>query len=507
MALIGIDVGTSATKGLVISDDGTELGGARGSYSVQFPGDGRAELDSRLVWDTVRTVLASLASSAREHGDEVRALAFSVSGNEATPVDADGNPLYPTIMGTDTRSADVVEWWEKEVGRLAIYQATGIPVHPMHPLVRLMWLREHEPDVFRRTGKMLCWQELMGLWLGAPPVADLSVASCTMAFDIRQRQWSQDMLSAAGIAADLFPAAVPAGTAVGDMYAGIAPALGFRKPPVIVAGGFDQPTAAFGAGQIAAGDAGVGTGTWEALLVVSRDAPLSQPMLDAGYSFSRYVVGDLYYTAGNNPGGGSVLQWYHDIFGESEIRAAKSSGVSAFDLIVGQATKSPTNLLVLPHFEGSYNPWMDPWSRGAVFGLSLGTTKGDVIKGFLEGITYELRENVRRMEAAGLELGELVATGGGARSDTWLQLKADMCGKVVKTVNISETGCFGAACLAGAGVGVYSDVTEPIRQLVRTDKVFEPRPDHQRCYEEAAHRYRSLYEALRPLNDRPGTSA
>jgi xylulokinase len=504
MALIGIDVGTSATKGLVISDEGAEIGAARSSYSVQLTDDGRAELDSRIVWKTVLAVLGELAGHARENRDQVRALAFSVSGNEATPVDADGTPLYPTIMGTDTRSADIVSRWEKQVGRLATYQATGIPAHPMHPLMRLMWLREHEPEVFRRIDKMLCWQELMGLWLGAPPVADLSIASCTMAFDIRQRTWSHDMLAAAGIDRDLFPEAVPAGTAIGKMSAGLSDQLGFGKPPVIVAGGFDQPVAALGAGQVAAGNAGIGTGTWEALLVVSQDAPVTPSMLDAGYSFSCYVVGDLYYTAGNNPGGGSVLQWFRDTFGEREIEEARRTGKSAFDLIVRQATESPTDLMVLPHFEGSYNPWMDPWSRGAVVGLTLATTKGDIIKAVLEGITYELRENMRRMEAAGLSFGELIATGGGARSDTWLQLKADMCGKVVRTVNIDETGCFGAACLAGAGVGMFADAAEPIRQLVRTRKVFEPRPDHQAFYADAANRYCALYEALRPLNPRPG---
>lgn len=507
MALIGIDVGTSAAKGLLISDDGAEIGEARGRYSVRFPGYGRAELDSRIVWDTVLTILGKLAGNARDHGDQVHAVAFSVSGNEATPVDANGNPLYPTIMGTDTRSADIVTWWEDQVGRLATYQVTGIPVHPMHPLIRLIWLREHEPEIFRRIDKMLCWQELMGLWLGAPPIADLSIASCTMAFDIRQRDWSQEMLSAAGIDGGLFPAAVPSGTAIGKMSADLSAELGFGTPPVIVAGGFDQPIAAFGAGQVTAGAAGVGTGTWEALLVVSQEAPVTEPMLAGGYSFGCYVADELYYTAGNNPGGGSVLQWFRDTFGETEIRAARETGESAFDLIVSQATESPTNLLVLPHFEGSYNPWMDPWSRGAVVGLTLSTTKGDIIKAFLEGITYELRENMQRMEAAGLVMGELIATGGGARSDTWLQLKADMCGKAVRTVSIVETGCYGAACLAGAGVGVFSNAAEPIRQLVKTRKVFDPRPDHRAFYDDAAARYRALYNALRPLSRRPDTTA
>src|SRR5262249_22118831 len=158
------------------------------------------------------------------------------------------------------------------------------------------------------------------------------------------------------------------------------------------------------------------------------------------------------------------------------------------------------NLLLLPHFEGSYNPWMNPHSRGALFGISLSTTKADIIKAILEGITYELRENTRRLEAAGIPIGDLVATGGGARSSSWLQLKADMTGKVVRTINITETGCFAAACMAGAGAGVFSSAVEPVRALVRPVRVFEPRPDHQRFYDETASRYRALYEALAPLS-------
>ncbi len=500
---MGVDVGTSATKGLVISDDGASLALARRSYSVAFPAAGLAEIDPRTVWAAVRDVMQELAARTRDQGDAVRAIALCVSGNESTPVDRSGHPLYPTVMGTDSRSADVAAWWERTVGRWGVYSVTGIPVHPMHPLVRLMWLRDHEPAVFRRVDKMLCWEELFGYWMGAGPVTDLSIASCTMAFDIRDRRWSADLLAVAGIDPAVFPRAVSSGTPVGSMSAVLAGELGFAVPPVIVAGGFDQPMAALGAGQLAPGDAGVGTGSWEALLVVCPQPRLVPELLDAGYPFGCYVAGDLYYTAANNPGAGSVLQWFRDALGGQEVALATRTGQDAFDLLVAQATSSPTSLLVLPHFEGSYNPWMNPRSRGVFAGLSLRTTKADLIKAVLEGITYELRENVRRLEAAGVEIGELVATGGGARSDTWLQLKADMTGKVIKTVNVEEAGCFAAACMAGVGTGVYPDVAAPVRELVRPRKVFLPRPDHQEFYEAMAPKYRRLYEALAALGDAP----
>ena len=499
VALMGLDVGTSATKGLVMSDEGVQFALARRGYSATFPGDGMAEIAPTTVWAAVKDVMKELAVRTRDHGDVIRGIALSVSGNEATPVDAAGHPLYPTIMGTDSRSDGIARWWEHNGGRQQVYDITGIPVHAMHPLVRLMWLRDKEPEVYGRVDKMLCWGELFAGWLGAEAATDFSIASCTMAFDLRRRSWSKQMLETAGIAPTVFPRAVPSGTPLGQVSRTLAEELGLGVQPVVVAGGFDQPMAALGAGQTRPGDAGVGTGSWEALVLVADEPQLTKEMLEAGYPFGCYVADDLCYTAANNPGGGSILRWFRDNLGETETRRAARTGREAFDLIVSQATSSPTSLIFLPHFEGSYNPWMNPRARGNLFGLTLSTTKGDIIKAILEGITYELRENLRRMEAAGLSIGELTATGGGAKSDTWLQLKSDMTGRIVKTVNIEETGCFAAACTAGVGVGTYSSVTEPIRNLVTVRRTFEPRPAHHGFYEDAANRYRTLCETLAPM--------
>lgn len=499
MALLGVDVGTSAAKGLVMTDEGARLALTRRSYSVTFPAEGMAEMDPATVWAAVKDVMTELAAATRDRGDVIRAISLSVSGNEATPVDAAGRPLYPTIMGTDSRSAGIAAWWERNAGRQPVYELTGIPVHPMHPLVRLMWLRDAEPEVYGRVDKMLCWEELFATWMGAEAATDFSIASCTMAFDIHRRNWSPRMLEIAGIQPGVFPRAVPSGTPLGQMSRTLAGELGFAVQPVVVAGGFDQPMAALGAGQTRPGDAGVGTGTWEALVLVADKPRLTPQTLAAGYPFGCYVADDLYYTAANNPGGGSVLQWFRDNLGETQVLQAARTGADAFDLIVGQATAAPTSLVFLPHLEGSYNPWMNPWSRGGLFGLTLSTTKGDIIKAVLEGVTYELRENLHRLEAAGLGIGELTATGGGAKSGTWLQLKADMTGKIVKTVNIGETGCFAAACTAGVGIGTYSSVAEPIRSLVTTRRAFEPRPAHHDFYAEGANRYRMLCETLGPL--------
>lgn len=500
MALLGLDVGTSACKGLALSVEGREIANARREYALTFPGKGRVELDPELVWQAVQDVIRILALAAEQERDPVRALCLSVSGDEAVPVDASGASLYPCIMAMDVRSVEIARWWEQEFGRERVYSITGLPIHAMHPLVRLMWLRANEPEVFASTAKMLCWEEFLALRLGIEPVTDCSTASRTMAFNIRGRHWSSELLTAADLPSALFPEVRPSGTAIGILPDQIARKLELKSPVTLVTGGFDQAMAALGSGLLTPGEAGVGTGTWEALTIVTDSPVLSPAMLEAGYPFGCYVANDLYFCLASNAGGGSLLRWYRDTFGDKEVEQSSAAHVDAFDLIVQQATSRPTALLVLPHFEGSYNPWMDPLSTGAFVGLSLNTTRGDLVKAILEGITFELRENIERVEHAGLAVNELRATGGGARSAQWLQLKADITGKPIITLNVKETGCFAAACLAGVGIGAFTSIEEPVKNLVQPATFYEPRPALKAEYDEIFAVYHALYSTLKPIN-------
>ena len=441
-----------------------------------------------------------LALTAEQKRDPIRALCLSVSGDEAVPVDSSGATLYPCIMAMDVRSVDIAGWWEREFGRERVYSITGLPIHPMHPLVRLMWLRANEPGVFGRIARMLCWGEFLALRLGTEPVTDYSIASRTMAFDIHGRYWSPEMLTAADLPPALFSQIYPSGKAIGTLPDQIAHELGLRSPVTLVTGGFDQAMAALGSGLLTPGEAGVGTGTWEALTIVTDAPVLSSAMLEAGYPFGCYVANDLYFCLASNAGGGSLLRWYRDTFADKEVEQSHAANVDAFDLIVQQATSRPTALLVLPHFEGSYNPWMDPFSTGAIVGLNLNTTRADLVKAILEGITLELRENIERVEHAGLAIKELRATGGGAKSATWLQLKADITGKAIVTLNINETGCFAAACLAGVGIGAFTSIEEPLKSLVRPTASYEPRPALKAEYDEIFAAYHELYSTLKPIN-------
>jgi xylulokinase len=499
VSLLGLDVGTSACKGLLLASDGREIASAIIEHGLMFPRPGWVELSADATWTEVASIIRSLAAAGRQQGDPVSGLAFSVSGDEAVPVDAAGRVLYPCIMSMDSRSAELAETWDSTTDAGKIYGLTGLPLAPNWPLLRLIWLRAHEPQVFAATAQMLCWEDFMVARLTGSAVTDHSVASRTLAFDIGKRAWSGEILSLAGIPSSMFPPSVASGTTVGVVAPGPAEELGLSARVLVVAGGFDQAMAALGAGLTHHGQAVVGTGSWEALTILTSSPAIAPPLRTGGYTSGCYVADDLYYCLASNPGGGSVVRWFRDTLGTAELEISRRTGADAFELLMQQMPDGPTGMLALPHFEGSYTPWMDPSSTGALLGLQLSTTRGDMLKALMEGITFELAENIARLEAAGVQVGDLRATGGGARSPAWLQLKADVTGRVVTRVSVAEAGCVAAACLAGVGTGIFSSAAEAANAVTKTAESYQPRPEVHAAYQEAFSRYRQLYAALRPL--------
>jgi xylulokinase len=218
-----------------------------------------------------------------------------------------------------------------------------------------------------------------------------------------------------------------------------------------------------------------------------------------GFPCYPHVAPGQFVTLGFNFGGGSILRWFRDTLGGEELAEAKRSGRDVYDLLLGAVVTTPGSLLLLPHFAGTGTPWLDPLSKGAIVGLTLGTSKSDLIKAVLEGTTYEIAHNVAEMSAAGVRIEELRAIGGGSRSDKWLQIKADILGLPLARLDVSEAACLGAALLAGAGAGVYHDVAEVAASLARPTRTFEPDAAHHVRHQERLASYRRIYPALRQV--------
>jgi xylulokinase len=286
------------------------------------------------------------------------------------------------------------------------------------------------------------------------------------------------------------------------MRPGLAESLGLAEPPLVSTGGHDQACGALGVGLVRPGLAMVSTGTAEVVEVALDSPALNETLYGGNVSVYAHVVPGLYLAMTLNHSGGLLLRWFRDTLCGEEMRQAQASGRDPYGLILEGASLEPTSLLLLPHFAGSGTPWFDTASKGAILGLTIGTTKADLAKAILEGLTFELRVNLDLLKEGGVRIHELRAIGGGARSDLWLQLKADITGVPVVVPRIAEAACWGAALLAGVGAGCFASAAEAAEGALRLERRFEPDPERAARYGSRYALYREVYPAVASLSHR-----
>lgn len=505
MSLLGIDIGTTGCKAIVFRVDGTPLGRSYREYPLLHPREGWIELDPNVVWEAVRDTIREAVDRAGP-GDPVCALAASVQGEAVTPVGRDGRPLDNSPVTFDGRSVPFVSLWEESPGAERVFEITGMPLHAMYTLQKILWWQRERPEVYRDTWKFLCYGDYCLHRLGLPPTIDYSMAGRTMAFDVRAGRWSDELLARADVPIEKLPDVAPSGTAVGELPGSTCEELGLPRGVLGATGGHDQPCGALGAGISRPGLAMDATGTVECITPIFDQLVLSPAMRENNFCCYRHVAPGLYATLAFNFTGGSLLRWYRDTLGAREVEEARVAGMDVYDIMIGKAAGGPSRVLVLPHFTMTGTPWFDTRARGAILGLTLGTGVDQILKGLLDGITYEMRLNLDRLDAAGVPVREVRAIGGGAKSRTWLQLKADIFARPVSSLNVSEAACLGAAMLAGAAAGEYPSLEEATQALVRVTETFEPRPAETARYEEMYALYQELYPTLRDLVHRLPTA-
>ncbi|MBD3184192.1 hypothetical protein GF312_18045 [Candidatus Poribacteria bacterium] len=495
MSLLGLDIGTTGCKAIVFSVKGKQLAHAYREYGVIYPRTGWSEIDPNKVWQSVKEVVNEAASQVK--GDPVKALAVTSMGEAFTPVKKDGTPLSNSMTYVDIRGVEQNHWWEEYFGKERIFQITGQPLHPGYSLPKLMWLRDEKPEVFYKSYKFLLYQDFAYFKMGLEPTIDYSLAGRTMAFDLNTNGWSEEMFSAVDIDPEVMATPRPSGEVVGVIPDSITEELGLPKGTVAVTGGHDQPVNALGGGVVSEGVAVDGMGSTECVTVGFYKPILNKEMLEFNYPVYPHVKKGMYVSLAFSNTGGNLLRWYRDNFALDKVKEAEETGVDVYDLILKEVPHEPTDVYVLPYFVGSGTPYFDPESKGVISGITLATTRGQFVKSLIEGITYELRLNLETLEnAAGVKIDRLRAMGGGARSKMWLQLKADMTGKEVVSLAVSECGCLGAAMLAGVGIGEYDSVDQAVDALVSEVNVFEP---NQEMYEKYSEKF-SIYSEIYPTN-------
>jgi len=490
VSLMGIDVGTTGCKAAAFSREGKELAGAYREYGTLYPRAGWAELDSKQVWNCVRSVIGEV-TVATAKGDPVTALCVSSMGEAATPVSENREILGNCILSSDTRGGEFAEALAKKIGRDALYRINPNIPGPNYTLPKLQWIKENSPDLYSRADTFLLWDGLVGYMLGCEPFVSTSVANRTMLFDIQKEDWSDVLLDGAGIDVEKLPECRPSATVAGVVSPAIAEELGLKGGVKVIVGGHDQCCNALGAGIDRPGRAVDGIGTYECITPVYDHIPESGPMIKSGLNIEHHVLSGLYVSFLYNQGG-SLVRWFRNTFARDDCGSD-----DIFNRLAAEMPAEPTRLFVLPYFEMTGPPKFVTDASGVIVGLKTHTSRGDILKAIMESVTFYLAEGVSSLRDMGIDTSEFVATGGGAKSDPWLQIKADIFGVPFVRPAITECSLLGAAMLAGIATGVYSSADEAIECFVKRDRTFEPDPARHAVYGRRQEKYSELFPLMR----------
>ncbi|MBP5274937.1 MAG: carbohydrate kinase [Abditibacteriota bacterium] len=465
----GLDIGTGSCKISLYDSEGRFLLAEACEYEVSRRA-GDHELDPETVWQGVKEVISRAASRY-----DIDAIGVTSLGESFVALDASDRILLPAMMYTDPRGAEEYRYLEQ----FPLYDTVGTKPHSMYSLPKLMWIKKHKPDIYKKIKRVLLFEDYIVYRLTGCAQIDYSLAARTMGFDIRNKCWSREAFLAADVDPALFSRPVPTGSVAG------ASSLCGLKNAAIVSGSHDQVTAALGSGSICAGAASDGMGSVECITPVFSEAPREKAFYDKGYSVVPYAIDGLYACYVLAFTCGTAVKWFRNTFAPDKAYAELSGSVG----------DEPSGIVCIPHFGGAATPYMDETAKAAFYGVTLETTREQLYRSILEGANYEMLLNLEVMKGFGVEPEYLTATGGGAKSPEWLQIKADILNKKVVSVDVEEAGATGTLMLAGAAIGAFDSLEAARDILIKPKAEYLPRQAMHERYMETYELYKKLSQA------------
>lgn len=504
MRIAGLDIGTTGCKCTVFDTDGTYLGKAYRDYPVKRSDSGH-EIDASILRDSVLEVIREMADKY----PDIAGLGVTSFGETFVLTDEEGEPLDYAMLYTDPRGHEECRELIDKLGEMHIAKITGLRPHEMYGICKLMWVKKHKPEVYKRAAHVFQIEDFIVYVLSGVAQEDYSLATRTMAFDLDTLDWSDEIMGAAGINRDLYPKPVPSGTPAGVIREEMAIRTGLSANTMIVSISQDQIAAAVGAGAYDATVAVDGSGTVECMTLLYDEKPDVDEMYKGYFVTVPYVIPGKYVTYAFMYTGGALIKWCTDNLAGDENKEAAACGVSVNEVLErkyadimtkrGRDINEPTGLLVLPHFAGAATPYMDTGSKGAILGLTVDTDNSEIYMASLEGVCYEMYLLYNRIKDTGVKYSRFHATGGGARSSVFMQMKADMLGVPFVALKTVDSGTVGSAMMTGVAIGVYKDIYEAGKVMIETRECYEPDMCRHKKYMKIFERYEKMYEAVRPL--------
>lgn len=493
MKIAGLDIGTTGCKLTVFDQNGVYLDKAYQDYPVKRK-SGEHEVDAEAIMDGVFSVMKAMGKKY----PDIAGIGVTSFGETFVLADEKGIPLHPAMLYTDPRGAEECRELEKKMGGKVISAITGLKPHEMYSISKIMWMKRHKPGIYEKAKHVFLMEDYVIFQLTGKAQIDYSLATRTMAFDITSLTWSEEIFQNAGIDMGMMSTVVPTGTLAGGLLPKIAENTGLSIHTQMVSISHDQVAAAVGAGVFDSEKAVDGAGTVECMTPVYDEMPDLDVMYKGNYAVVPYVIPGKYVCYAFSYTGGALIQWCVETLAKKEKELAKDQGVSVNELLEGD-TEEPTGMLVLPHFAGAATPYMDTGSKGVIAGLTAGSTVSDIYRACMEGVVYEMMLNMEYLEDSGVHFQMLHATGGGAKSAVWMQMKADMLGIPITALKTVDAGTVGSAMLTGIVTGCFKNLEDAAAHMVEKMTVYYPREEMHQKYAEIYQRYRKLYQAVRPL--------
>ena len=481
-AFLGLDIGGTGAKAGVFDRQGQMLGLGRVSYKPQQHPDGRVEIPIKTIEDAARNAAKTALASANAN---IRAIAVASQGQTFVSLDKNGNPLHPAIIWYDSRATQQAE----RFNAACLAAAGNGPPHKAAAIAtvsKILWLREHHPETMAKAALHLLLPDFLAYRLTGMPAIDPNTAESTGLYSSELEDYSEAALQAAGLERTSLATVMPSGAVVGKLLPSAAADWGLPQDAVFVTGTNDQYAGALGAGNCSPGVMTETSGTCLALVTLVDTPPSSLPH---GLFSGRFPIKPLRFILAYSKTAGVVLDWLRERF-------ADSIPASEMDALAQTSPLGCNGLTMLPHFDGTVSPVPNANARGAFAGITLAHNMADFYRAALESLAFSLYECIRHVAATGVSAKTLRSIGGGARSDFWMQMKADVTGIAVEKPLVTEAASLGAAMLAAYGVRAFASPAEASRALYSCAKVMEPDAARHKAYAEPFARYQKLMTLL-----------
>ncbi len=495
MRLMGIDVGTGGTRVVLLDEAGRVLSAATAEHapitSLQI---GWAEQSPLDWWAAACRAIPECLAKGKTEARDIAGIGLTGQMHGMVLLDADSEVLRPALIWCDQRTEEQCKAITEKIGARRLIELTANPALTGFTLPKIWWVQQHEPEIWKRVRSVLLPKDYLRFRLTGVHATDVADASGTLLLDVAKRKWSAEMLQVSGMAETLLPKLFESQEITGTVSEEGGRATGLRAGIPVAAGAGDQAAGAVGMGIVRPGAVSATIGT-SGVVFAATSNPVMEPH-GRIHTFCHAIPG-RWHVMGVTQGAGLSLRWFRDQFG-----AGTDDGRDAYERLAEDAAATPPGadgLLWAPYLMGERTPHLDPNARGALVGITAQHTRGHVIRAILEGVAFSLRDTLTIFADLGVPAELIRLGGGGARSELWRQIQADVYGQDVQLIAADEGAAYGAALLAGVGTGAWASVDAACDAAVRVAKTVRPVARNAALMTRRYAEYRKLYPALRQI--------